>query len=123
MSSRTVSRETETTRPSRYILPKDLDTAIGQLEDQELDRLVLAALEERVSTQKNLLSLKKPTGSDYPKPTPVRCLWESWTRCGQHSKRVLRQRGLPESSEFRDQTSRGRWRVKQRNSELLYSCS
>ena len=35
--------ETETARPSRYILPKDLDAAIRQLEDQELDRLVSAA--------------------------------------------------------------------------------
>jgi hypothetical protein len=28
-------------------LPKDLDAAIKQLDDQELDRLVSAALEER----------------------------------------------------------------------------
>lgn len=56
MSSRTVSRETETTRPSRYILPKDLDTAIRQLEDQELDRLVSAALEERSRRKKPFAS-------------------------------------------------------------------
>jgi hypothetical protein len=39
--------ETETARSPRYILPKDLDAAIKQLDDQELDRLVSAALEER----------------------------------------------------------------------------
>lgn len=33
--------------PSRYVLPTDLDAAIKQLNDQELDRLVTAALEER----------------------------------------------------------------------------
>jgi hypothetical protein len=33
-------------------LPKDLDTAIQQLDDQELERLVLAALAERVRRKK-----------------------------------------------------------------------
>ena len=45
-SSVAISRDTETPRSSRYILPKDLDTAIQQLDDQELERLVLAALSE-----------------------------------------------------------------------------
>ena len=60
MSSRTVNRETETTRPSRYILPKDLDTAIRQLDDQELDRLVTAALEERARRKKPFVSQETP---------------------------------------------------------------
>jgi hypothetical protein len=33
-------------------LPRDLDAAIEQLNDQELDRLALAALEETVSAEK-----------------------------------------------------------------------
>jgi hypothetical protein len=39
-------------RSSRYILPQDLDAAIQQLDDQELERLVLAALEDTGSAQK-----------------------------------------------------------------------
>src|SRR5690349_12501123 len=37
---------------SRYVLPKELDAAIKQLNDQELDRLVSAALEERSRRKK-----------------------------------------------------------------------
>ena len=54
-SSVAISRDTETPRSTRYILPKDLDTAIQQLDDQELERLVLAALEERARRKKPLL--------------------------------------------------------------------
>jgi hypothetical protein len=32
---------------SRHILPRDLDAAIKHLDDQELERLILAALQER----------------------------------------------------------------------------
>ena len=32
---------------SRYVLPRDLDAAIKHLDDRELDRLILAALQER----------------------------------------------------------------------------
>ncbi len=39
--------ETEPPRSSRHVLPQDLNTAIQQLDDQELDRLVLVALAER----------------------------------------------------------------------------
>ena len=42
-----VSRETETALPSRHVLPTNLDAAIKQLDDQELDRLASAVLEER----------------------------------------------------------------------------
>jgi hypothetical protein len=51
-SSTVVSRETETTLPSRYVLPKDLDAAIGRLDDQELERLASAVLEERARRKK-----------------------------------------------------------------------
>jgi hypothetical protein len=46
-SSAAASRETEMVPPSRYVLPKDLNEAIRHLDDQQLDRLVSAALEER----------------------------------------------------------------------------
>ena len=36
-----------TEAPARHVLPKNLDAAIRQLDDQELNRLVTAALEER----------------------------------------------------------------------------
>ena len=54
-SSVAISPDTETPRSSRYILPRDLDTAIQQLDDQELERLVLAALEERARRKKPLV--------------------------------------------------------------------
>ena len=54
-SSVVISRDTETPRSSRYILPQDLDAAIQQLDDQELERLVLAALEERARRKKPLV--------------------------------------------------------------------
>jgi hypothetical protein len=46
-----LSCETETPH-SRYVLPQDLNTAIKQLPDPELDRLVTAALEERARRKK-----------------------------------------------------------------------
>jgi transposase-like protein len=46
-SSTVIIRETETTGSLRYVLPKDLNAAIKQLNDEELDRLMSAALEEQ----------------------------------------------------------------------------
>jgi hypothetical protein len=51
-ASAAVIRETETASSSRHILPRDLDAAIKQLDDQELDRLVTSALEERARRKK-----------------------------------------------------------------------
>ena len=51
-ASAAVIPETETAPSSRYILPRDLDAAIKQLDDRELDRLVTAALEERARRKK-----------------------------------------------------------------------
>jgi hypothetical protein len=45
-SSVSATHETEV-KPSRYVLPSDLDAAIKYLDDQQLDKLVSAALEER----------------------------------------------------------------------------
>ena len=39
--------QTETAKPSRYILPNNLEAAIKLLDDKELDRLVAATLGER----------------------------------------------------------------------------
>ena len=44
--------ETDAVGPSRYVLPKDLHGAISHLDDQQLDRLVTAALEERSRRKK-----------------------------------------------------------------------
>jgi hypothetical protein len=51
-SSAAASQETETASLSRHVLPKSLDAAIKQLDDQELDRLVSATLEERARRRK-----------------------------------------------------------------------
>ena len=44
--------ETDAGGPSRYVLPKDLHGAISHLDDQQLDRLLTAALEERSRRKK-----------------------------------------------------------------------
>ena len=46
-SSVSATHETDTKPTSRYVLPNDLDAAIKHLDDQQLDKLVSAALEER----------------------------------------------------------------------------
>ncbi len=45
--SGTTADQTETAKSSQYILPNNLEAAIKRLDDQELDRLVAAALGER----------------------------------------------------------------------------
>ena len=50
-----VRTEAEKAATSRYVLLQDLDTAIKHLDDQQLDRLVTAALEERTRCKKQLL--------------------------------------------------------------------
>ena len=47
-----VSRKAETEPSSRHVLPRDLDAAIRHLDDEELDRLVSAVLEERSRRKK-----------------------------------------------------------------------
>ncbi len=46
-SSAAVSRETKRATSSQHILPRDLDAAVRQLDDKELDKLVSVALQER----------------------------------------------------------------------------
>ena len=57
-SSVAASGETETGRSQRYVLPKGLDAAIRHLDDQQLDRLIAVALEER-ARRKRPLALEK----------------------------------------------------------------
>jgi len=45
---RSDSREQDTPRPSQYILPQNLDAALRQLSDADIDKLAEAALEERI---------------------------------------------------------------------------
>jgi DNA-directed RNA polymerase specialized sigma subunit len=54
-SSSAVSQEAKTAAASRYVLPKDLDAAITHLDDQQLDRLVSVALEERARRKRPLV--------------------------------------------------------------------
>ena len=52
-SSSSPAESSETEAPFwRHVLPKNLDAAIRQLSDQELDRLVSTALEERTRRKK-----------------------------------------------------------------------
>jgi len=51
-SSLASSQETETAHLSRYVLPKELDAAVRRLDDQQLDRLAFAVLEERARRKK-----------------------------------------------------------------------
>jgi hypothetical protein len=57
-SSPVISHSTETAVSSRHILPKGLDTAMRQLDDRKLERLLSATLEER-SRRKNILVPEK----------------------------------------------------------------
>ena len=54
-SSTAANRENEMAPPSRYVLPKDLDAAIRHLDDQQLDKLVSVALEERSRRKKPIV--------------------------------------------------------------------
>jgi hypothetical protein len=57
---------------SRHVLPRDLDAAIKQLNDQELDRLVSAALEERSRRRKGKSATEEGTSKarDIPNSLP-----------------------------------------------------
>jgi len=51
-ASPVISHATETAVSSRHVLPKDLDTAIRRLDDQELDRLSSAVFSEQKRRRK-----------------------------------------------------------------------
>jgi hypothetical protein len=56
-SAKTLIGETETARCARYVLPKDLEAAIKRLDDQQLERLTSAVLEEQ--TRRKRFSLPR----------------------------------------------------------------
>src|SRR5262245_39426128 len=66
--------ETDTVRFSGSVLPKDMDAAIRHLDDQQLDRLVTAALEER-GRRKSRQWPNKVSGNDIPKPCSIPRGW------------------------------------------------
>src|ERR1700733_13877483 len=63
-SSGQASRGPELAPTSRYVLPVDLEAAIKHLDDQELDRLVSAALEERNRRKRPLVRDKIQRNAD-----------------------------------------------------------
>jgi hypothetical protein len=63
-SSGQANRGPELAPTSQYLLPADLETAIKYLSDQELDRLVSAALEERNRRKKPLVHDKTQRNAD-----------------------------------------------------------
>jgi hypothetical protein len=67
-SSAAANRETEIAPPSRYVLPKDLDAAIKHLDDQQLNRLVSVALEERTRRKKSILHDKSQRNAQIVSP-------------------------------------------------------
>ena len=92
--------ETETARPSRHVLPQDLDTAIQQLDDQELDRLVLAALAERSRRKKPPLpeeSQRKRRADPAPLPQGKLNAVRAAFKAGVTPARIAREFGLSRS--------------------------
>jgi hypothetical protein len=101
---------------SRHVLPKNLDAAIRQLDDQELDRLVAAALEERTrrkpfvpeesqsKRRADAVAVSLPQG----KLNAVRAAFKA----GVTPARIAREFGL------RNKMCKGRWPVMPRSNEL-----
>jgi hypothetical protein len=89
----------KTASSSRYILPRDLDAAIKQLDDQELDRLVTAALEERARRKKPTaleeFSRKRQSTTHLPmgKLNAVRAAFKA----GVTPSRIAREFGISQS--------------------------
>jgi hypothetical protein len=63
-SSVSATQETETKPTLRYVVPNDLDAAIRHLDDQQLDKLVSAALEERKRRKRPSALDKNQQGAD-----------------------------------------------------------
>jgi hypothetical protein len=55
---------------SRYVLPGDLNAAIRHLDDQQLDRLVSVALEERTRRKKHFQPKQSQPGRNAETVTP-----------------------------------------------------
>jgi hypothetical protein len=63
------SQETEAVPSSRYVLPKDLHAAIKHLDDQQLDRLVAVALEERARRKQPPVPSQRQRNADAGSPS------------------------------------------------------
>jgi len=92
----------DATSPSRYILPKDLDAAIKKLNDQELDRLASAALEERSRRKKLSSSDKQEQRQDAeasadPLPLGKLNAVRAAFKAGVSPARIAREFGLSQS--------------------------
>lgn len=68
--SSTLAGEVKIDPTSRYVLPNDLDAAIRYLDDQQLDKLVSAALEERARRRRPLSSDKGRRDAEVVSPLP-----------------------------------------------------
>jgi hypothetical protein len=73
-------------------LPRDLDAAIRHLDDQQLDRLVSVALEER-ARRKKPVALEGSQRKRQDRLTAAHLPKGKLMRCAQHSKRVSRHCG------------------------------
>ncbi len=98
-SGNDVIDETQATGSLRYVLPKDLDAAIKRLDDQQLERLALAVLEERTQrkrlsspgNQQQRLKAESPTSSlPQGKLNAVRAAFKA----GVTPARIAREFGL-----------------------------
>ena len=95
--------ETEMARPSRHVLPQDLNTAIKQLDDQELDRLVVVALAERSRRKKPPLpeeSQRNQRAEADAAPLPLGKLnaVRAAFKAGVSPARIAREFGLSQSN-------------------------
>jgi hypothetical protein len=99
-SPATASRETEMASPSRYILPKDLDAAIRHLDDQQVDRLVSAVLEERTRRKKPLVNDKSQRNAQavsHPLPQGKLNAVRAAFKAGVTPARIAREFGISRS--------------------------
>ena len=102
LSSPAAGRDVEAERPSRYVLPQDLDAAIRRLSDPDLERLATAVLDERSRRRgpqaRQESHGKRPDEASSPslplgKVNAVRAAFQA----GVTPKRIAREIGLSRS--------------------------
>jgi hypothetical protein len=99
-SSAAPSHETEIASPLRYVLPKDVDEAVRHLDDQQLDRLVSAALEERDRRKKPFVhdkSQRKAEAVSPPLPQGKLNAVRAAFKAGVTPTRIAREFGISRS--------------------------
>jgi hypothetical protein len=67
-SSVFATHDTEVKPTSRYVLPSDLEAAIRHLDDQQLEKIVSAALEERTRRKKPMVHDKSQRNAEAISP-------------------------------------------------------